>query len=332
MPDTPRERLSIDDATLAKLRPILELVRTMGRGPDLRKILAQVLEAALAATRAETGILVTFRKDRAKIHLSRDREGRKIPREKRGLSPDALAEVLRNGRRHHRDGTLYIPVRGADRTVGALCLGSSLPFGARDAEVAEILAGHLALALENAKLYKASHQDRLTRLWNHAHFLERLGREIERGPCGVLMIDVDDFKQVNDRHGHETGNAVLKHVARTITETLRGADVIARKATVARFGGDEFEVILPGADRDGARIAAARLVVALGDRKLRYETHALRLSISVGGAVYPADASRPEDLLARADEALYVSKRAGKNRAAMAGDPEKRPPAAGFRQ
>ncbi len=137
------------------------------------------------------------------------------------------------------------------------------------------------------------------------------------------MIDVDDFKGINDTYGHEAGNVVLQHLARGLASTLRAHDLVARAGgkkldpTVARFGGDEFEIILPGTGREGTLRAAQRLVAALGGSKIRAGERYIKLSISVGGAVFPDDARTLKDLQERADEALYASKRGGKNRAAV---------------
>jgi diguanylate cyclase (GGDEF)-like protein len=151
-------------------------------------------------------------------------------------------------------------------------------------------------------------RDSLTGLWNRRYLDQRLRAEIERGaPLSLCVVDLDGFKQVNDRHGHDAGDRVLVRVAELLSDAVRPGDV------VARLGGDEFVVLLCGADQEEATTIANRLVVALASP----DDHGL-VSASVGIASTSA-APQTEDfgaeLLRRADTALLAAKREGKRRA-----------------
>jgi diguanylate cyclase (GGDEF)-like protein len=176
---------------------------------------------------------------------------------------------------------------------------------------------HTALALRNARLLgeneRLATRDSLTGLANRRLFDESLQREVARSqrldtPLSLLVLDVDHFKQVNDTYGHQTGDAVLREVADALASNTKNYDV------AARYGGDEFVVLLPGCSRDDA--------VRVAERVRHGVAHAVGeapVTISAGVATVPDNASDAERLMAAADAALYDAKRTGRDRVAGSG-------------
>ncbi len=190
-------------------------------------------------------------------------------------------------------------------------------FSEDDREILRSLAGQATLALENVELhYQVRRQavtDELTGLANHGRFQELLQTEMEevrryQYPVGLIMLDLDDFKSINDTHGHPQGDVVLEHVARVLRQASREVDI------PARYGGEEMAVILPHTNLAGAyaiaerlRRAIQQLSIPLGDGQ-----GALQITASFGVAA-SLDGDK-EALISGADSALYVAKRRGKNR------------------
>lgn len=174
-------------------------------------------------------------------------------------------------------------------------------------------------ALE-AALEQASNTDALTGLSNRRHFMPALEREWIRAvrmklPLSVLMVDIDHFKQINDRHGHPTGDTAIRALAQVCREGSREMD------WVARLGGEEFALLLPGTELPQAVAVAERIRRLAEGRELLSEAgEPLRFTVSIGVAVPGPDVSDGEALLARADAALYQAKQGGRNqvRAALA--------------
>jgi len=164
------------------------------------------------------------------------------------------------------------------------------------------------------KLYESSTRDALTGAYNRRHFEDRLRAEIafavrHSTDCGLLILDLDHFKRVNDTHGHPAGDAVLRHLTAIAGRTLRTEDVFAR------FGGEEFAVILRGASTRGAGRLAERLREALAEQHASYEGREIPATLSVGCAALSCCAKpTPEDLVATADRRLYRAKQTGRNR------------------
>jgi diguanylate cyclase (GGDEF)-like protein len=192
-------------------------------------------------------------------------------------------------------------------------------------EFARTMANEAAMALENAKLYEDARnladRDQLTGFYNHRFLHERLGEETvraqrSRSPLGLLMIDLDDFKLVNDTFGHLYGDRVLVWAAELIRSTLRASDV------PARYGGDEFAVILPDSDSDAAQAVAGRILAAFQQRSFETEGRgAVPIAASIGVATFPGDGRSGRQLIAAADRALYRVKDSGGHGAGLASAP-----------
>jgi diguanylate cyclase (GGDEF)-like protein len=157
--------------------------------------------------------------------------------------------------------------------------------------------------------------DGLTGLYNHGYFVQALKREFQRArrhglKLSLAMFDLDNFKKINDTRGHVEGDRVLIKSAAVLKETLREID------TAARYGGEEFAVILPETPRTGGFVVADRIRARV-EQQFRRQQGSLAVTISGGVATYPDDAETAEDLVKRADEGLYRSKAAGKNRVTL---------------
>ena len=192
-------------------------------------------------------------------------------------------------------------------------------FNETERDLFAYLVGQAAVSIENANLHETvQHQavtDELTGLFNVRHFQESLDNEIERSrrfnsAVGLAMLDIDDFKRVNDTYGHQQGDLVLLEVARCLRSLSRDID------EPARYGGEELAVILPQTDLSGAELLAERMratIAALEIKRLDGKG-VLRVTASFGVASLPQSAGGKESLIAAADAALYRAKRAGKNR------------------
>jgi diguanylate cyclase (GGDEF)-like protein len=188
--------------------------------------------------------------------------------------------------------------------------------GAGRAAVRRLLRTEGALALSLLRERDSARRDRLTRLWNSRYLHETLEREIYRcrrygRPFGLLVVDLDGFKAVNDTAGHEAGDRVLQVVGRVIRENCRATD------TPARLGGDEFAVILPEASRLTVPRYALKLVDLIG--RAPFPPGLPRVTASVGAIAFERAPESVEAALGAADEAMYAAKRDGKNRVVVHG-------------
>jgi len=216
---------------------------------------------------------------------------------------------------------VIIPLSTQGRIIGLLSLFRRAPgsFSNEEFNLLVTVSEHITLALENERLYREiktlAITDGLTGLYNHRFFRTKLEEEVERGrryghPFSLIMIDVDNFKTYNDLNGHLAGDSVLRELGCLLKLNLRSSD------SVARYGGEEFVVLLSETDKQSALSMAERLRAAVQDHSFPFRERQPggMLTISLGVASFPLDATYPDELVKKADAALYLAKSAGKNR------------------
>ena len=212
------------------------------------------------------------------------------------------------------DGSLIIvPLRGRSGAIGVLTierLGAGNLFAAEEFELVQLFAAQVSIALQNAEVFRdveiRAQTDGLTGLLNHATFGEYLERSVrESGPFGLIMVDLDDFKGINDSQGHQAGDGWLQRIGEALVCAGRESD------HVFRYGGDEFTFLLPATDGEGTLAVAERAraaVTGIGGG----------LTASIGTSTYPDDGATAAEVLLAADRACYVAKRSGRDRVATA--------------
>jgi two-component system cell cycle response regulator len=218
------------------------------------------------------------------------------------------------------EAAVAIPLRRGNHAIGVLALygrGPAETFSEDDVHLLQSLVRQAETAIENTFLYeeatRLSITDGLTGLWNRRLFDLRMGEELQRAirfqePFGLLLVDLDHFKTVNDRFGHQAGDAVLVELARRLTDATREVDV------VTRFGGEEFALILPKTPVVGTVRLGEKVREVVANEPFAAGNASILVTVSVGAAGYPDHGLSAADLLGAADAALYRAKEKGRNR------------------
>ncbi|HEX3316442.1 MAG TPA: diguanylate cyclase, partial [Solirubrobacteraceae bacterium] len=327
-----RERARLQDA-------VRRIGESVASNLDRDALLDVVLEAALDGVAANGG-RATVRAGVGHDLVERSRAGSLDgfdvvldQVEQEALRSGALAETTAQDA-----SALAYPLRASesgDRVLGLIAVARrGRPFTADERQLFAYLAGQAAVSIENVDLHELVQRqavtDELTGLSNHRRFKEVMAQEVGRSrrfgsDLGLVMLDIDRFKDVNDTYGHQQGDVVLREVARVLRESSREID------EPARYGGEELAVALPQTDLEGAYLFAERVRTALEARRIPRVDGAgghLRVTASLGAAAMPGNGDDTAALIAAADAALYRAKRAGRNRTERAEKQSREPLAA----
>src|SRR5215207_1096871 len=318
-----------------KRRELAETIRRVGdalaTGLDRRGVVALAVRQAVDACDAEVGRALPL----ARGVFAGCEVGEVAGELKRAIETaerDERTERTRRAMSAHGPGVhaLSIGLRSlvdGPEYLGAISIARhGVAFSREEEDLLEYLAGQAVISIENASLHEAVEReavtDELTGLANVRAFLSTLDRELERGrrfdtPLGLIMLDIDDVKRVNDSYGHQQGDEVLAQVAAVVRDQTRELDI------AARYGGEELAVILPQTGASGAELLAKRMRAAVELLQVPRVGGKGTLSVtaSFGVAAMPDSARERGGLIAAADAALYAAKRAGKNRVERAAMP-----------
>ncbi len=304
------------ERSVAELRAVTEITELIHSTLEVESVGAMLLDILEKVINIPAGSLYVVDKSKQETIFSASSVGTASSRSYSGLE---LAGALPVG---SADGALScIELVDHNQTVVVFCANSAAIDGLSrdDRIVLQAVASELVVAVENSRLYRLTKRlaitDELTDLYNYRYLQQRLDDEMGRADryskrLSLLMLDIDDFKRINDTYGHLVGDRVLSEVGLVLKSTVREVDI------VARYGGEEFTIILPETDASGAFIVAEKIreTIAMHRFPDAEGGHSIHLTVSIGLSSYPVHAADKESLLRSADDAVYHAKETGKDR------------------
>ncbi|MBC8412101.1 MAG: sensor domain-containing diguanylate cyclase [Nitrospira sp.] len=331
------------DGTSKKFSSIIEFANSIASILDKEELFNTVLDKSIEMLEAEQGSLMLLDEETAEFVI----EARKCtsviaPPVMRISSTEGIAgqvlnsntallvEDIENDPRFQQENRprfrtksfVSVPITVGDRVAGVLNISDKAGggvFGREDVDLIEAFVSNVGIAIERSLLHKQAETlmqlsitDPLTNIYNRRYLNRRLAEEITRHerhktPFSFMMLDLDKFKEYNDTHGHIEGDNLIKDLAMMLSDSLRNMDI------AARFGGDEFVVVFPQTPKIDAIMITNRLKEKI-DSMLRKYDDGVILSVSIGLATYPDDASSIMDLIEKTDQAMYLAKKGGGNR------------------
>jgi diguanylate cyclase (GGDEF)-like protein len=298
----------------------LKLTLALSESLKLEEVLEKLLDSLGRAVRYDDAAVLVETRDALNVVVSRGSRGKEAAQH---LIPSAahVEEAVFTHQPALNDGRqmVALPLLQRNLVIGVVCLESRRqPYSEAEVRLAQSLVQPAAMAVENARLFDEVQRyatlDGLTGTFNRRHFMERAQQAYDNSrrfghALTAMMLDVDHFKRVNDRHGHHVGDQVLRALADRCRSALRSVDLLGR------YGGEEFAILLPGAsEQSAATVLAERIRRKVAEEPIETDDGPVRVTISIGVATIDPQMRSPEDLFKRADAALYEAKQAGRNR------------------
>lgn len=300
------------------LRELHEMSKTLTATYDLDRLLDYTVESFVRVTGCEAGCIMLESEEGAAVKAARGNIGPWADAHTAGVDTNHHADVLEGPRIR-----LEIPIRHQGRQLGEVLLFSSRPVLVPDKELAILAeyAGQVGISIENARLFqeisRMATTDGLTGAFNRSYVLQLAASDFRRcqearEPMSLMMLDIDWFKEINDRYGHLAGDKVIRKVARTLKK------LVHTNGVTGRYGGEEFIVLLPGMKLEVARQLAEKLREGIGMLDIPVDgARLVRVTVSLGLAAAAPSMKSVEELVNLADAALYRAKAAGRNRVEM---------------
>lgn len=338
---------------LAEYLSLYDLSVKLSTNDNLTKLYSTVIDYATHLTRTPAGSLAMFDEERGEMILvASGGLSRKFSLTRRwkvrkgGLTSQILNQkgpfVVEKLTKHPKYNNPVLLAEGVKslaaislwsegKILGILYVDDFKPraFTGKEISLLQLISTIAATTIEKAKIFEKTRMmaitDELTGLFNHRHFLNQLSTELSRTkrysrPLTLVMIDIDHFKHYNDTYGHLQGNEILRTLGEIMRKNIRDTDI------PARYGGEEFSIIMPETTRQRAKSIAERLRKAISAHRFRDSGRKLgSVTVSLGIASYPENASSIHNLIEEADQALYKAKELGRNRICLSNSSAPRP-------
>ena len=335
------DNFSIENTYLYSL---LEITRSINTPQNFNRLLELIIDSAITISKAERGFLLLFHSDgNLKFKVTRNIDKETLEGEEFKISRTVVNHVLATGEplflsNIYKDDKfkisesieelglrmiMCVPLKTKENLLGAIYADShstSEHFTRLEEKIFETFAAQASVAIENRHLFDSSVHDALTGLYNYGYLRARLEEEITRAArtkndtISFIMLDLDNFKTINDSYGHLFGNSVLVKIAESIKKAVRKYDI------AARYGGDEFAILLPGTDAHEARHLAQRLQKKITALRFTVGEETLSITSSIGISTFPVEKIiDSEDIIVEADHTLFVAKSKGGNQIAVFG-------------